>query len=54
MISLFRLLHEVAAERGDGLHPELRKRLSKVDTDRLAEQVEADADRSAGDPAYWR
>ena len=31
MISLLRLLHALAAKRGDGLHPELCRRLTKMD-----------------------
>jgi hypothetical protein len=32
MISLLHLLHAIAAKRGDGIHPELRKRLLKMDS----------------------
>ena len=34
MISLLRLLHAVAAKRGDGLHPELRKHLPNADANK--------------------
>jgi hypothetical protein len=36
MMSLLQLLHAIAAQRGDGLHPELRKRLPNVDPDKPA------------------
>ena len=31
MISLLQFLHEIAAQRGDGLHPELYRRLTQMD-----------------------
>jgi hypothetical protein len=31
MISLLHLLHAIAAERGDGLHPELRQHLPNLE-----------------------
>jgi hypothetical protein len=37
MISLLHLLHDVATPRGDGLHPELCRRLSMMDASKIDE-----------------
>ena len=42
MISLLNLLHAIAAKRGDGLHPELRKSLPNIEADK-SDEADSDA-----------
>ncbi len=48
MISLLPLLHAIAAERGDGLHPKLCRRLTKMDANKIEELNAAARDTQEG------